>query len=278
MIENTDKAMEHLEKACEISEQNQYMQVWADACYVISSIYVDLEENQSVGLQYAEQAEKLYKEHSGENTIAVADTLRNKGMLYYDAEQWHEALQNFEAAEAIYESLDLATGATCISIGTTLVKLQEYDRAEEIFQKAQSIAIQKGEDYNAADAKIYLGWLYIRKEAFQEAIDIYQEALNYFESSGDSSYDLALVYNNLRYCYEKMEGGWKTAMPYAIKASRTIEQLNLTEEGIKEEQEKYKQNLRIFFKAWKPGSSDNEFESWYQKVVFEGEDWESNIK
>ena len=101
-IANIDKAIEHLEKAYEISEQNQYMQVLADACYVLSSIYVEVEENVSLGLQYAEQAEKLYKEYSGENTIEVADTLRNKGMLYYEAGQWQEALQNTRQATGVW--------------------------------------------------------------------------------------------------------------------------------------------------------------------------------
>ena len=275
-IENIDKAIEHLEKAYELSEQNQYMQVWADACYVLSSIYVELEDNVSLGLQYAEQAEKLYEELSGENTIEVADTLRNKGMLYYEAEQWHEALQNFEAAEVIYESLDQATGYTCICIGRTFVKLQEFERAEEMFQKAQNIAAQKEEKYYLALSRIYLGWLCTQKEEYDGALAFYQDALGYFESfesSGDFPVDTALVCNNLAYCYAEIEGDIEKGISYAIRACQAIGRLDLDVKGAEEEKEYYKQKLKGYFEKWKTDSSDDDFEAWYQSVVLDGEEW-----
>ena len=275
-VENMGMAIKHLEKGCEISEQNQYMLVWADACYVLSSVYIEVENNIFLGLQYAEQAETLYKEHLGENTIEVADTLHNKGLLCTEAEQWQKALQNYEAAEAIYESLDQATGVTCIMIGKTFMSMDKLEQAEEAFIKAHSLAARKKEDYYANLAKMYQGRVCIEKEAYDEAIEHCQEALKYFaplEVYGDYAATIASIYNNLAYCYTKTEENWEVGIPYEIKACRAIERATIYVVNEKEWKVYYKEKLKTSYEKWRPDSNEDDFEKWYKRVVIYREDW-----
>ena len=276
-IKDMDKAIDCLEKACEISEKNQHMPILADACYALSNIYIEVENNAAIGLKYAEQAETIYRQYNGQNSIEIADTLHNKGKLYYELEQWQDALLNYEEAELIYEDLDLATGYTCIQIGKTLIELQEIERAEEMFYKAQSMAIASGEGLYAAKSKIYLGLLCIKREEYQKAIDIYQDARSYYESVGRDPVDLALVYNNLAFCYVEL-GGWEEGMPYAVKACQAMEESDPTRTGAREGRDNYKQRLKRYFKKWKPNSNDEEYEVWYQNAVLEGNGWEEEQK
>lgn len=222
-----DKAVEYLNKAIEISEKNKHMLIWADASYAMSNLYVEMGGDPMTGLKYAEQAEKLYKQHSGENTIEVADTIHNKGRLLLEQEERHEALENFKEAEHIYELLHEETGRTSVYIGITLFGLNEFDRAEEAFLKAQRIAENKGKGYYVFKSKFYIAAIYLKRKEYIRSIELYEDILNSFEPDG-SEYDIrdtAVIYYNLGYCLKEESGRWEDGITYAIRACREINKL-----------------------------------------------------
>lgn len=270
--DDNESAKEYLEKAYELSERNHHTSILPDASYLLAAIYAYEGGNVTAGLQYAEQAEKLYIKSEGENTLPVANTRIRKGILYFEAEQWQEALDSYEAAEETYQSLDVANGSIAIRIGRTLIKMEELDLAEERFKEAHSQAVEKDSGFYAARAVRYLGWLCSEREDYQEAIAYYQEALDFFdseESSGEYPYETALIYDNLSECYEKADGNLEEAMTTAIKACQTIERLDSATEDAKEQQEKYKQKLKTKFEQWGSDLSEENFESWYQSTVLD---------
>ena len=150
-----------------------------------------------------------------------------------------------------------------------------------MFQKAQSIAVQKNENFYEALTKIYLGWLCTEKEDYDKAIAFYLDALSYFEafeSSGEFPVDTATVCNNLAYCYAEIEGDLEKGISYAIRACQAIERLGSNEKDAEEAKEFYKQKLKGYFEKWKTDSDNEDFEAWYQNTVLEGNGWEGTQK
>lgn len=272
-IKDREKAVEYLDKALVIDEKQGNELGQADVYYVMSDVYIQLGGNVTEGIEYANRAIELYGESVGEDSIEVADSLSNKAALYYGNEEWDKALESYEAAQIIYESQQGATGNTCIKIGKTYLKLEEYDKAEEAFTKALKLSGEAGKEYYSALANLYLGVTYADKEEYEKAIDSYKLSLNFFETTDKYLSNTATVYNNLAACVLEDSGQWEDGMPYAIKACQTIEKTDPLTEDAKADQDAYKKTLRTYYDKWKSDAGDQDFEEWYQKTVRDGEEW-----
>lgn len=272
-IGDREKAVEYLEKAIVIDQRQGNELGLADAYYVMSDVYIILGGDAAQGIEYASQAEELYAESVGKDSIEVADSIANKAELYYKDEQWEKAVESYEAAELIYESQQGATGNTCINIGKAYLKLEAYDKAEEAFLKALRLSKEAGREYYSGLANLYLGVTYSDKEEYGKAINSYKQSLDFFETTEKYVSNTATVYNNLAYCILEDSGKWEDGMPYAIKACQTIEKTDPLTEEDKADQDFYKEKLRTFYDKWKSDAGDNDFEEWYQKTVLDGEEW-----
>lgn len=272
-IKDREKAVEYLEKALVIDEKQGNELGQADAYYVMSDVYIGLGGNVTEGIEYANQAIKLYGESVGEDSIEVADSIGNRATLYYGNEEWEKALESYEAAQAIYELQQGATGNTCISIGKTHLKLKAYDKAEEAFLKALKLSGEAGKEYYSALANFYLGVTYTDKKEYGKAIDSYKASLVFFEADETYLYNTATVYNDMSDCISEDSGNWEDGMPYAIQACRTIEKIDPPTEEDKADQDFFKQELKKYYDKWKNDAEDHGFEEWYQKTVRDGEEW-----
>ena len=273
-IGDRDLAVSCLERAIEIARKNQNQSGIADACCYMAKVYVNLGGDMEEGLEYAEEAEKMYRNLVGENAIETANAMLNKGLLYFNNDQWENALENLEPAEKIFESRQEVTGYTCIRIGIASMKLHEYGKAELAFLKARRYRQEAEKDYYYASASQWLGQLYTELEEYRQAIASYEEALVFFEMDKQHLREKAKIYNNLAYCIIKESGEWENAILYGIRACQCIEEADDDSEKLEEEKEELKLKLKDrFYDEWKPEASDEEFEMWYQKVVLEGKDW-----
>ncbi len=274
-IEDRDQAIYYLEQAVAIARKNQNQSGLADACYCMSKVYVNLGGNVEKGLEYAKEAEKIYRNVFGENTIETADVLFDKGKLYLKNEEWENALKSFNEAEEIYELKQEAAGDICTYIGNTLVKLGDNLGAEGAFRKAQEQSEETGNEYQYALASLYLGKLYTEEGEYDKATANYDKALDFFETDKNYLRLAALVYNHLAYCAKNKSGKWEDGIGYAIKSCQAIEDTGVSIEEEKAELKEYKEILlESFYKKWKPEATDTEFDFWYQRVVLDGEDWE----
>lgn len=272
-IGDREKAVEYLEKAIVIDQRQGNELGLADCYYAMSNVYIELGGDAAEGVGYARQAEELYGESVGQDSIEVADSIDNIAMLYYGSGEWKKALESYQAAQAIYELQPDSTGYIGISIGKTYLKLEEYDKAEETFLKARRLCKEAGREYYSALANLYLGVTYSDKKEYGKAIDSYKLALDFFETTEKYLSNSATVYNNLASCILENGGKWEDGMPYAIKACRTIEKIDPLMEDDKADRDFYKQNLRTYYDKWKSDAGDSDFEEWYQKTVRDGEEW-----
>lgn len=266
-IHDRNKAIYYISKSIKINQKSHNQSDLADSYYVMSNVYVEMGGDVEEGIKYAEKAENLYEKSVGSISIEVADSLSNKGSLYYRSERWEEALESLEEAEDIYESFQRATGYISIKIGKTLIQLNENEKAEETFQKALKLGEIQGNRYYMAIAEQYLGWLSSENEEYDKSTDMYNKALDFFETDKRYLSDAAFVYNNLAYNAVKVSGNWEDGFPYAIKACQAMEKIDLLTEEDKMYKEDYKYKIRQYYNKWKAEAGDADFDMWDRKSV-----------
>ncbi len=274
-IGDRDQAVYYLNQAIEKARSSQNQSRLADACYSMTKVYVNLGGDVNEGLKYAEEAEKIYRDVAGEHAVETADAVYRKGELYYDNGQWEKALESFKSAVEVYKLNQKATEEAYAYIGNTLIKLEEYEGAENAFCKAQEQSEKAGNEYQYALSSLYLGKLYVEEGEYDKATENYNKALNFFEADLDYSRVTALVFNHLAYCCKEKSGNWQDGIEYAIKSCQVTEETGVSTEEEKEDQREYKRILKEkYYNEWKPEATDEEFQIWYQRVVLDGEDWE----
>ncbi len=274
-IGDREQAVTYLEQAIAAARKNKNQSVLSDACYCMSKVYVNLGGDVETGLEYAREAEELYRDELGENAIETANAMLNKGILYFKGNQWEKALENLEPAEKIYETRQGGDWDACIRIGIASMKLQKYEKAEEAFLKAKEISQKAENDYYCALSSLWMGEWYVDMKEYRQAIDSYEEALEFFGTDLRYPIDKAKIYNNIGYCMIQENGNWEDGILYGILACQAIEETGDTSEEIEEEREDFKRRLKErYYDEWKPDATDDEYEAWYQRVVLDGEDWE----
>lgn len=274
-IGDKDQAVSYLEQAITVARKNQNWTGMADACYCMLKVYVNQGGNIEDGLEYAREAEEIYRNTVGENTVETANVMYNRGKLYYENSQWKEALENFESAVRIYELNQDLTGYIYNYMGVTWANLEEDDKAIDAFLKAQKISDDLNEEYSCAHASQWLGGFYEERKDYDAAIDNYYRAVDYFIT--DERYlDMEVyAYKHLAHCVKMSSGRWQDGIKYAILACQAAEEAEMSTEKEMEDQRECKRILKEkYYNEWKPEATDEEFEIWYQRVVLDGEDWE----
>ena len=78
-----------------------------------------------------------------------------------------------------------------------------------------------------------------------------------------------LAYANIAYACREIRD-YENALDNAIAACRLLEDnasLEVDPEGI------CKANLSLYYSEWTDNKAEEDFESWYKRVVLDGEDW-----
>ena len=128
--------------------------------------------------------------------------LRALGHVYYLRNKYQPARKHYEAAIAIYASLDreLDLARTMTAALQTLIYLGEYDLAFEWSERARAIFKKHDDLLRLARLDTNVGNICHRQDRFQEAIALYQRAYAEFDRQGQVL-DTAIVLRNLGVCY-----------------------------------------------------------------------------
>ncbi len=128
--------------------------------------------------------------------------LRALGHVYYLQNKHQFARKQYEAAIAIYTSLnrELELARTMTAALQSLIYLGEYDLAFEWSERARAIFEKHGDLLRLARLDTNVGNICHRQDRFQEAIALYQRAYAVFEEQGQVL-DTAIVLRNLGVSY-----------------------------------------------------------------------------
>ncbi|RIN77546.1 tetratricopeptide repeat protein [Staphylococcus simulans] len=114
----------------------------------------------------------------------------------------------FEAAlKALFENIDAHPEdiENYINSGILLAEAGEVEKAEKFFQKALTIDPNNGAIYyNLAN-------VYYNSESYNDAIKLYQQALQTGVDEADTNYMIGMSFNNL--------GDYKSALPFLMRAA-----------------------------------------------------------
>src|SRR5271166_901006 len=112
--------------------------------------------------------------------------LRALGHVYYLRNKHQFARKHYEAAIAIYASLnrELELARTMSAALQSLIYLGEYDLAFEWSERARTIFEKHGDLLRLARLDTNVGNIFHRQDRFQDAIALYQRAYAVFEEQG----------------------------------------------------------------------------------------------
>ena len=174
---------------------------WTPATVV--RLYDEVVRLARVDLRQAERLARAAKRISGKigDEGSQAASLRAVGHVFYLKRKYEPALQNYQAALAIYERLgrELDVGRTINGALQALVYLGRYDEAFANAQRAHDIFLRHGDHLRLARLDTNMGNILHRQDRFEEAVERYQRAYTTFARMGDPQ-DVAITLQNMATC------------------------------------------------------------------------------
>lgn len=269
-VGDKEKAMYYLEKAIIIHRESDD-EIGLANDYGAMAVACSLDGELEAGLAYLKEAEILYRRNGLAESFGLAWLLCNKGQLYKQAGQLDYALEAYKAAQEIHIKRREEGVNIYIYAGQVYMEMEDYESAEREYLDAIRVSQETEDLYKEAAANWSLGRLYVQKEEYEKAIELYEKSLQFYKTDKIYSADEASVYSKIAYAYTH-SGNLEKAFEPAISACRIIENLEMNTDN-KESQEVYKHNLSMYYKGWTEDMSSEGFEKWYQSVVREGKDW-----
>lgn len=155
-----------------------------------------------------------------------ANTLLYQGNIMIIKADYKGALNNFQAALQLFESINSNLGmANCYyNFGRCYYYTNIYGKAEENYKKAITISEKTGDTSRLTNSLVACGMLYFRQGEFDKAIDTYKKAILIDEKNGNlSGISFGLV--NLGNVYRK-RGSFPVALEQYKRALEIKEQLD----------------------------------------------------
>lgn len=236
------------------------------------SIYIGGEKEED--LEYLEKAEQIYKKYGYMDSFGLAGTFINKGHLYKKNGQYEEALEACIEAQGIYKKRQENNTTLDLLTSQAYLEMQEYELAEEQYFEAQRICEIENNQYKVAVVKFQLGDLYLNKMDYDQAIEVYNQALEFYMSDEAYLSDTAFTYSSLAYTYNH-SGNLTNALETSIYACRIIENLKAFNNKTEEDKKRYKHNLSRYYEKWSKDMTEEGFETWYQDIVIECNEWQT---
>lgn len=173
-------------------------------------------KDNSKALKYAEQGKTLA--HQLNYVVGEARSIQLIGIYYYFISDYKLALEYYNRALFIYESLEDERGiSSCLNNTGIIYKIQgNYTKALNTYQKALEL-YEKFED-NEGIAKVCnnIGSIYILQSNYSEALKYYQESLAIKVELGNKK-GMSKAYNNIGNVYNR-KGDYLKALEYYQKA------------------------------------------------------------
>jgi tetratricopeptide (TPR) repeat protein len=268
-----EQAIYYINKAIKIHEKDKddIGLAWDYSRLGKAYIFCD-DENPEKGLEYLERAEKLcekYEQYGLDESILMATVWSHRGDLSGKKGEYEKALESYNKAQKIYDKKQQPDAKVFLDKGHIYRDMGEYELAEEEYLKAREIYVSNDDEYFRALLDSELGYFYLQMEEYNKSIKYYIEEL---EICIPKNYDMEgqiLAYANMAYAFSEMKDH-ENALDNAIAACRLLEDnvsLGIDPEGI------CKANLSLYYSEWTDNKAEEDFESWYKRVVLDGKDW-----
>ena len=268
-----DQAIYYINKAIEIHERDgdDIGLAWDYSRMGKAYIHCDEEEPEK-GLEYLERAEELcdkYKEYGLDESILMATVWSSRGDLNGKLGEYDKALEAYDAAQRIYEKKQQPDAQTYWDKGFVYWDMGEYELAEEECLKARDLYRENQELYYEARLNSELGYFYMCIDKYDESIDCYMQALEFYTSTNCEIENQAMSYINMAFDFN-MKGDFEEAVKNSVIACRIVEG-NVS--IVDDKGGRYKNNLSLYYSEWTDNKMEEDFESWYKRVVLDGKDW-----
>ncbi|MCP4113000.1 MAG: tetratricopeptide repeat protein [Desulfobacteraceae bacterium] len=155
---------------------------------------------------------------------AEAEAYYSLADLQNDYDEWYDALESLGSAEKIWETLsddgqtvqvmNLSKYATLK--GTLLLKIGQWDKAIEYYEKSLQIQTALGDRQGMANAYGNLGNVYLQKGEWDKAVEYYEKSLQ-IQTDLDDRQGMANTYGNLGNVYLQ-KGEWDEAVKFYKKS------------------------------------------------------------
>jgi tetratricopeptide (TPR) repeat protein len=186
--------------------------------------FVDAEKN----LQECLKHFKLQKDPLGK--AAVYGLL---GVVFFKSKEYDDSIESYNIAYKIYKELNQhKEEIIClIGMGNALIKLNEWDKACDIFLECSTICSKSDDIYNLLDCLGNLIHIHEMRENWDVVKELYKKTLEAFEELRDfrgiitSNFNLGIL--------EKKENNYQKALNYFEKGTQRAKESNYSEMIIK---------------------------------------------
>jgi len=180
---NLEKLKEFYKLASEIAERTDSRECLANA-YFLNTFLTKLSGDYEKCEQLNKECLRIYEELG--NQAQALMVINNLGDLYYTLERWKDALEMFESLREISESVgDLQhKGFGLVNTGDTLIKLKNYEEAEDRLKEALDLFVDLKERRLILGTQAIMANLYKAKEDLDNARVFYERSINgYIENN-----------------------------------------------------------------------------------------------
>lgn len=222
MYSNPDSALGYFNEALNLGLKNENDTLVAKSYNRIGIVY-DISGDWDKSLEnYALALERAI---IIKDTITMGSTHSNRGLIYWNKNEFNDAIAEFLDAQTLFESIHYEKGIATSYHNIALIHmdLRNTDKAIEYHQKALAIRTDLGSKSGIIDSKTNLALLFLEKNELEQANTYLNEGIVYYESVGQY-YALGKTYSNKgQLC--RMQGDLDSSVYYykkSIKVSNEI--------------------------------------------------------
>ncbi len=178
---------------------------------VVTLVRVDVQQAERLAQASAWIAEKV------NDPAAVAQSARAVGHVLYISGKYKQAIQEYERALSIFESLgrEVDVARTISGALQSLIYDGQYQRAFQLGDRARAIFTAHKDRLRLARLDSNIANIYYRQDRFHEAAALYEKAHREFLQIGEPL-DVAAVLRNLGTCYISLNEFAKAEESYKI--------------------------------------------------------------
>jgi len=209
-----------LEEALKIYELNDAEQNVGVMHSMLANLYAQI-ELYDISAYYITNAYKVYK--NSKMDTALAWIITDMGNIYFRANRFDEAAQNYKEANVFFEKQNFLLGMSVIQLNFGLLqeKKNNVDSALYFFNRCLKIREDTNDVFLIAHIYFYIARANSNKENFDDARELLHESNRMIKTLG-REFDLYLLQKNANYIllantYEK-ENNFATAISYADSA------------------------------------------------------------
>lgn len=178
---------------------------------VVTLVRVDVQQADRLAQASSWIAEEL------NDPAATAQSARAVGHVFYISGKYKQAIEQYERALALFESLgrDLDVARTINGALQSLIYDGQYQRAFQLGQRARDIFAAQNDRLRLARLDSNIANIYYRQDRFHEAAALYEKAHQEFLQIGEPL-DVAAVLRNLGTCYISLNQFAKAQEAYQV--------------------------------------------------------------